>query len=37
LDLRILARTVGQVLRRDGIAAEGHVTVGAFTGTPEQG
>lgn len=27
LDLRILARTVGQVLRRSGISAEGHATM----------
>jgi lipopolysaccharide/colanic/teichoic acid biosynthesis glycosyltransferase len=30
LDLRILARTVSAVLRREGIAAEGHVTVNRF-------
>ena len=35
LDLRIIARTVGAVLRRDGIAAEGQVTMTEFTGTKE--
>jgi sugar transferase EpsL len=34
LDLRILARTVGQVLRRDGIAADGHATAAVFQGSP---
>lgn len=32
-DLAILARTVGSVLRRDGIAADGHATMPEFTGT----
>jgi lipopolysaccharide/colanic/teichoic acid biosynthesis glycosyltransferase len=32
LDLRLLWRTVGQVLRRDGIAAEGHATMHEFLG-----
>lgn len=32
LDLRILARTVGQVLRREGISAEGHATAPKFEG-----
>ncbi len=34
LDLRILARTAFAVLRREGIASEGHVTMPVFTGTP---
>jgi len=33
LDLRILAATVRQVLRRDGISAAGEVTMPAFTGS----
>lgn len=33
LDLRILAWTVGTVLRRDGISAEGHATAPEFMGT----
>lgn len=33
LDLRILFRTVQQVLRRDGIAAEGHATMSEFMGS----
>lgn len=33
LDLRILGRTVVKVLRRDGVAAEGHVTMAPFTGS----
>ncbi|MEI2777005.1 MAG: sugar transferase [Tetrasphaera sp.] len=33
LDLRILARTVGQVLAREGIAAEGSSTMPEFTGS----
>ena len=32
LDLRILARTVRQVVRRDGVAAEGHATAPEFWG-----
>ena len=32
LDLKILARTVGLVLRREGIAAEGHVSMPEFQG-----
>jgi lipopolysaccharide/colanic/teichoic acid biosynthesis glycosyltransferase len=32
LDLRILARSVGAVLRREGISAEGDATMYAFTG-----
>ncbi len=31
-DLRILARTLGAVLRRDGISAAGHATMPRFTG-----
>jgi lipopolysaccharide/colanic/teichoic acid biosynthesis glycosyltransferase len=34
LDLRILVRTVGVVLGRRGIAAEGSATMEAFTGAP---
>ncbi|WP_341946163.1 sugar transferase [Microbacterium sp. LWH11-1.2] len=30
LDLRIVARTVGSVVKRDGISAEGHVTMTKF-------
>ena len=37
LDLRILARTVRSVLRREGISAEGHATVAEFVGTPDVG
>jgi sugar transferase EpsL len=33
LDLRILARTLGSVLRAEGIAQEGHVTTDRFSGT----
>ncbi len=33
LDLRILARTVVSVVRRDGITGEGEATVGRFTGS----
>lgn len=32
LDLKIIAMTVGAVLRRDGIAAEGQATMSEFTG-----
>ena len=32
LDLRIIAKTVRQVLKRSGISAEGEVTMAAFTG-----
>lgn len=32
LDLRIVLRTVGQVLRRDGIAADGRATAPIFLG-----
>ena len=32
LDARILLRTVGQVLRRDGISQAGHVTAEEFMG-----
>lgn len=34
LDVRIIARTIGAVLRREGINAEGQVTVAPFTGSP---
>ena len=34
LDLRILARTLVKVARRDGIAAEGEATMPRFTGSP---
>lgn len=33
LDLRIIAKTVGAVLRRDGISAEGEATMTEFTGS----
>jgi lipopolysaccharide/colanic/teichoic acid biosynthesis glycosyltransferase len=33
LDLKILARTVGSVLRREGINAEGHATMPEFRGS----
>lgn len=33
LDLRIIAQTVGAVLRRDGISQEGQATMTEFTGT----
>ncbi len=33
LDARILAKTVRSVLRREGISADGHVTMPEFTGT----
>jgi hypothetical protein len=35
LDLRILARTVWQVLRRRGISQEGHATMEEFRGSDE--
>jgi lipopolysaccharide/colanic/teichoic acid biosynthesis glycosyltransferase len=35
LDLRILLRTVLQVVRRDGISAEAHATMPEFTGSAE--
>lgn len=35
LDLKILALTVGKVFRRDGVAAEGHVTMPEFMGSNE--
>lgn len=35
-DLSIIARTVAAVLRRDGITAEGEVTMPVFLGTPRQ-
>ena len=34
LDLRILAGTLGSVVRRQGISSEGHVTMPDFAGTP---
>ncbi|CAM4089080.1 sugar transferase [Janibacter anophelis] len=34
VDLRIIARTVVQVLRRDGISAEGEATMSEFMGSP---
>jgi sugar transferase EpsL len=37
LDLRILARTALKVVRRDGIAAEGHATMPEFLGSAEPG
>jgi len=36
LDLRILARTVGLVLRREGVHAEGEVTMPAFRGSGDR-
>lgn len=36
LDVKILVRTVLATLRRDGIAAEGHVTMGEFMGSEER-
>lgn len=33
LDVRIIARTIGAVLRRDGIAADGQATMTEFTGS----
>lgn len=36
LDLRILWRTLRQVLRREGISAEGHATMPKFRGSGEQ-
>lgn len=35
-DLRILARTLGAVLRRDGISATGHATMPPFTGAADR-
>lgn len=35
LDLRILARTVRAALRREGVRADGHVTMHEFTGADE--
>jgi len=35
LDLRILAATVGKVLRREGVQAEGEATMKPFTGNHE--
>jgi sugar transferase EpsL len=34
LDLRIMATTIGNVVRRRGIAADGHATVEVWRGTP---
>lgn len=34
LDLSLLARTFGAVVKRDGISAEGHATMPEFMGTP---
>lgn len=36
LDLSLLARTIGSVLRRDGITAEGEATTSVFQGTPRR-
>jgi lipopolysaccharide/colanic/teichoic acid biosynthesis glycosyltransferase len=36
LDLRILLLTVGRVVRRDGIAAEGHATMAEFMGSTKE-
>jgi len=35
LDLKILALTAWKVLRREGVSAEGHVTMPKFTGRPK--
>lgn len=35
-DLQILRATVGKVLRRDGISADGSATMSEFTGSPSQ-
>ena len=35
LDLCILARTIWQVLRREGISQEGHATMAEFMGSPD--
>lgn len=35
-DLRILARTLGAVLRREGISASGHATMPLFTGVTDR-
>jgi lipopolysaccharide/colanic/teichoic acid biosynthesis glycosyltransferase len=32
LDMRILFRTVRSIVRREGVSAEGHVTMHEFTG-----
>lgn len=32
LDLRIVAKTIGSVVRREGVSAEGHVTMAKFEG-----
>jgi lipopolysaccharide/colanic/teichoic acid biosynthesis glycosyltransferase len=37
LDLKILARTIGRVLRRDGIARDGHATTPEFMGNVSGG
>lgn len=36
LDVQILARTLGQVLRRDGISSVGHVTMPEFMGNEHE-
>jgi len=36
LDLQIIARTVGMILRREGISAAGEATMPPFTGAPGQ-
>jgi lipopolysaccharide/colanic/teichoic acid biosynthesis glycosyltransferase len=36
LDARIIGRTIGQVLRRHGISADGQATATEFLGTPSQ-
>ena len=35
LDLKILARTVAKVVRRDGVSAEGHATMPEFVGSSD--
>ena len=34
LDARILIETVGRVLKRDGVASDGHATMPEFMGSP---
>ena len=37
LDIKILAKTIGSVLRREGISSEGHVTMPEFMGSSTNG
>lgn len=36
LDLKIIIQTIGKVMRRSGISAQGEVTMPRFTGTPKE-